>query len=324
MLFSKNVNYFNNKDANADLSSLGINNKNANCFKLYNGSTKIPISVSLLDSDDDGGNDSVVYTTTSGSLSNSKAKNLINIKISQTLDYSTTYKIVISGDLSSNSSDTLGKNVNVYFTTEDASSGGSSTTTSTTTSTITSSNSSSVVVAMSPSISGKTASLSPSDNQISSAIKSLNGDSNALVTFQVQKSDTGDSNEVDLNLTKSQVSTLSANAEKVACVTPVGTVIIPKAVLDQTSSNVTLSITKVSDDTFTVTLKDGDNTISSLSGRTILELPVSITGSSSDVLTHKRKYYEKCICIRQYGLWCNNRIQYIRNFIQPGNFYGYK
>jgi len=298
LMFSKNANYFNNKDQDLDIDSLGVNTKNEDCFTLYNNSTnkKIPISIDLLESDDSGGSDNSVkeYTDLDGNLvDNDEAriekpnrdKDLILISIPDGLEAGTTYRLEVDGDLSSNSGATLGDDLDVFFTTASAGSGGTSGGSSSG-STIDTADEE-IIVSSTPTISGDKGTVKPTDSQISSAIESMEDDQDYILTFKVSEDDAEDVNELVLQLTSAQVEDLTDADAKIAYDTPLGVVVLPQEVLGQVSGTLTLAITKAADsDTFTVTLKDGSTTISILSGRLKLELPVSISGAATDVLTH--------------------------------------
>jgi hypothetical protein len=117
IVFSKNVNYFNNKNA-GDLQSIGKNIKNEDCFDLYEGSKRVPISIDLLESEQKGGNEPVVYTTLDGDIAETEAKDVVLIGLPGGLKANTTYRLVVSGEISSNSSITLGDDQEIFFTTD--------------------------------------------------------------------------------------------------------------------------------------------------------------------------------------------------------------
>jgi hypothetical protein len=267
IVFSKNVNYFNNKNA-GDLKDIGENIKNADCFTLYQGMQKVPIMIDLLDSEASGGNDPVVYTTLSGDLNEAEAKDVIFIKVLKGLQAGTEYRLLISGELASNSSITLGEDQEIYFMTSSSGGGGSSSR-----------------VEVQPSISGDKASIVLSNEQINTSLEGLNEDQKIA---EIVATNTGQANEVSFQFTAEQAKNLADSVEKVAFSTPFGKVLIPREVLEQITDLAVLSISKDADkaDTFSVTLQDGSRIISNLSGRVTLELPVSIDGSVSHVLTH--------------------------------------
>lgn len=136
LVFSGNVNYFNNKSGNLDLASLGINERNQDCITLYEKSssgsfTKIGSSLDMVSSDNNGGNSIVTGITYLPAISAADQKNerkdILYVVPDSSLKASTTYKIVIDKELSANSSATLGSDVSVYFTTASSSTGSSST-----------------------------------------------------------------------------------------------------------------------------------------------------------------------------------------------------
>ncbi len=136
ILFSANVNYFNNRLSSlTEDRSLGYNERNRDCFTLYqreaNGAfTKIGCSVSLLRSDSEGGNNAIEESRVTwlpgkqselgpnnGGRSN---KDTIFVTPGKKLVAGTTYKLVIDRRLSSNSSDTMGADQTFFFTTSSA------------------------------------------------------------------------------------------------------------------------------------------------------------------------------------------------------------
>lgn len=267
IVFSKNVNYFNNKNA-GDLKDIGENIKNADCFTLYQGKQKVAIRVDLLDSEASGGNEPVVYTTISGDLAENTAKDTVLITVPQGLQAETEYRLLISGELASNSSITLGEDKEIYFMTSSTGSGGSRSR-----------------VDVQPSISGNIANIVLSNEQMNTVVDGLSENQKIA---EIVASNTDQANEVSFQFTAEQSKKLAASVEKIAFNTPLGEVVLPREILGQITDLATLSISKDADkaDTFSVTLKDGSKLISSLSGRVRLELPVSITGSVSHVLTH--------------------------------------
>lgn len=132
LVFSANVNYFNNRSSNLDLASLGINERNEDCVTLYeenaNGTyTEIGSTLDMVSSDSSGGNDIVTGITYLSGIAAGDQKNerkdVLYLVPDTTLKTDTTYKVVIDGELSANSSATLGTDVTVYFTTTKSNSG---------------------------------------------------------------------------------------------------------------------------------------------------------------------------------------------------------
>jgi hypothetical protein len=288
IVFSKNVNYFNNKNA-GDLQSIGKNIKNEDCFDLYEGSKRVPISIDLLESEKKGGDEPVVYTTLDGDIAETEAKDVVFISLPDGLKANTTYRLVISGEISSNSSITLGSDQEIFFTTDgsgSSSSGGSASQDETEDSSYVSDNKISVPVK--PMIKGDQAVVLLTDALINNAIKTAETDQENILSFEVTKEDAGNAHEFSLELSQTQINLLVGDIAKVAYSTPVGKVALPKEVLEQAKGKLTLFIGKVSGetDTFEVTLQDENGVINSLKGRTTLEFPVSLAGSPSDVMTH--------------------------------------
>lgn len=133
LVFSANVNYFNNRNNNLDLDSLGINDRNEDCVKLYekNSAGTYDLISSSLDmvSSDTAGNAIVSNISYLSGIADSDKKNerkdVLYVVPKNSLESGTTYKVVIDGDLCANSSATLGSDVTVFFTTAASSSGGS-------------------------------------------------------------------------------------------------------------------------------------------------------------------------------------------------------
>ena len=289
IVFSKNVNYFNNKNA-GDLKDIGENIKNADCFTLYQGMQKVPIMIDLLDSEASGGNDPVVYTTLSGDLNEAEAKDVIFIKVLKGLQAGTEYRLLISGELASNSSITLGEDQEIYFMTSSSGGGGSSSR-----------------VEVQPSISGDKASIVLSNEQINTSLEGLNEDQKIA---EIVATNTGQANEVSFQFTAEQAKNLADSVEKVAFSTPFGKVLIPREVLEQITDLAVLSISKDADkaDYLFCDFAGWFQVISNLSGRVTLELPVSIDGSVSHVLTHNN-HHEKLNGGRWNSLWKHQRLQ---------------
>ncbi len=134
LVFNSNVNYFNNRNTNLGLDSLGINERNRDCLDLYKKNNQgnyvlVPSTVEMVSSDTTG-NDVVSGVTYIPNPIEEKnvRKDILYLVPTNGLEVGTTYKVVIDGDLSANSSATLGKNVEVYFTTYSSSSSGGTTT----------------------------------------------------------------------------------------------------------------------------------------------------------------------------------------------------
>ncbi|ATW26755.1 S-layer homology domain-containing protein [Candidatus Formimonas warabiya] len=145
-----------------------------------------------------------------------------------------------------------------------------------------------ISVPVSPVIDGSTAVVTPTDLQISSALQMKKSDKENIISFEVIGADAGTAHEFTLELSQSQSNLLADGVEKVAFRTPVGTVIMPKEVLEQANGGLKLTVSKVSGetDTFEVTLQDEKGIITRLNGRTTLEFPVTRPGSPTDVMTH--------------------------------------
>lgn len=121
LVFNKNVNYFKNNEAPTDLKDMGANEKNEDCFVLYEAGKKIKFSVDLLDQ---GGDDVVIFTNLQGKLGKMEEKKTIFIKPNNGLKEDTQYKLIIKKDLVSNSSVPLKNDITIYFKTAKASTPG--------------------------------------------------------------------------------------------------------------------------------------------------------------------------------------------------------
>lgn len=293
MVFSKNVNYFNNKNADADLKNLGVNIKNQDCFRLYkgeSGTTKVDIDVDLISS---GGDTSVNYTELAGTVSSAEAKDIIYIDLNEALVAGTIYRMVISGDLSSNSSASLLADQTVYFKT--ATSGGSgsgtgaTTGTTTPTGTDTPKQENSITLAAAPVIQGDRGTVSPSDAQITESLKKVAEGQKNVLTLGVSEEDlknvSGGIQELALALSSSQVESLKEKVDQVVYNTPLGEVVIPREVLAQTKGDISLNVKKTGEeDSFEVTLTDNTGAVRTLRGRVSLVLPV--VNTQNNVVLH--------------------------------------
>lgn len=133
LVFSGNVNYFNNKNNNLNLASLGVNERNRDCVDLYekNSLGNFVLVSSHLDmaTSDTAGNNTVTGITyipgASASDKKDQRKDILYVVPDNGLKANTTYKVVIDGDLSANNSATLGTDVVVFFTTAVSSTGSS-------------------------------------------------------------------------------------------------------------------------------------------------------------------------------------------------------
>lgn len=121
LVFNKNVNYFKNNEAPTDLKDMGANEKNEDCFILYEAGKKVRFSVDLLNQ---GGDDAIIFTNTEGKLGKMDEKKIIYIRPNNGLKVDTQYKLIIKKDLVSNSSVPLKNDVTVYFKTAKASTPG--------------------------------------------------------------------------------------------------------------------------------------------------------------------------------------------------------
>jgi hypothetical protein len=119
LVFDSNVNYFNNKSADADLRFLGSNEKNADCARVYEKGTDKRISTSArLVTNDYEGDQQVSFFKPDGTQLSEMRKRLLQISLHEPLTASTTYRVVISGEMAANNSAILGQDQVVEFTTK--------------------------------------------------------------------------------------------------------------------------------------------------------------------------------------------------------------
>lgn len=134
LVFNSNVNYFNNKNNNLDLASLGINERNRDCVELFERNSQgnyVLVSSSLqMASTDATGDDKVNGITYISGVSADDKKNerkdILYVVPKDGLKAGTTYKVIIDKDLSANNSSTLGSDVVVFFQTASIGSGSGS------------------------------------------------------------------------------------------------------------------------------------------------------------------------------------------------------
>ena len=135
LLFGGNVNYYNNRYTAGDLTesgSLGVNERNRDCFTLYKLDTggsyvNIGCSIDLVESRTTGGDDQIGLerihllpgqSIPGGNQGGGRAvRNAIFVMPDEALIANTIYKLVIDGRLSGNSSATLGADETFYFRT---------------------------------------------------------------------------------------------------------------------------------------------------------------------------------------------------------------
>ncbi|MEG1931316.1 MAG: S-layer homology domain-containing protein, partial [Anaerovorax sp.] len=289
IVFNKNANYFHNGSVGDELADIGANEKNADCFTLYENGKVVPSTVSLLNS---GGEEYVSYTREKdGAVGQVEEKKVIYVKPDQGLKPGTEYKLVIDKALSGNSSVPLAKDVTVYYKTAaagagDAGAGGGMAGGG---GVVEQPVDNSLNIDLVPVISGNTAKVAPTDGDIEKAIKNSKAGQKNSVIFQVtqkQLDKAGKASVMELNLTGDQVKKLAEKVEVVVYDTPFGLVEIPVAVLKQGNGDLKLSIAKVEGekDRFTVTLSDSKGNITSLTGRVKLAFPM--TDTTNNVLSH--------------------------------------
>lgn len=119
LVFDSNVNYFNNKSADADLKFLGSNEKNADCARVYEKATGKMISASarLVDNDYEG-DQQLSFFKPDGTQLTEMRKRVLQLSLHEPLTASTTYRVVVSGEMAANNSSILGQEQEIEFTTK--------------------------------------------------------------------------------------------------------------------------------------------------------------------------------------------------------------
>ncbi|WP_027400400.1 S-layer homology domain-containing protein [Anaerovorax odorimutans] len=292
LAFSGNVNYFNNKNSseNGLPESLGTNDWNKDCITLYekesNGDyKKIPSSIDLVSSSIKGNALVSGITYFSGVAKEdqkSERKDVIFISAENGFKANTSYKIAVDKDLCQNSSARMASDETVYFTTGSASNGGNGSSGSGTGD----NQEKNTVIVSKPTFKGTTATIAPTDTQINDAVKSLNKDDKNIITFKVSESDisknSGDINVLELKISEAQRDKIKDS--KLAYDTPIGTVTLPTQVISQVRGDIDLTITKVEEDTYKVTLTDEKGNISNLNGR--VKLKFQVNDKTKNLLSH--------------------------------------
>lgn len=124
VVFDANVNYFNNRDNNLDMATLGLNTKNEDCFTLYkktsSGYTLVGSSVGLTIDTTGTVSGLTYFPDIAGADKKNQARNVIYISPTSRFESGITYKLVIDRELSANNSSTLGADVAFYFKTKAA------------------------------------------------------------------------------------------------------------------------------------------------------------------------------------------------------------
>jgi len=117
--FNSNMNYFKNRDADPDLEYLGVNEKNADCVRIYEKATGklVNTSVSLVSTDAEG-LQPVNFYDLEGQERSVIRRGIIPLSLNESLKSKTTYIVVISGEVAANSSNILGEDVEIEFTTQ--------------------------------------------------------------------------------------------------------------------------------------------------------------------------------------------------------------
>ena len=123
LVFTRNVNYFADNNSPLEVTSLGENSRNADCFTLYEGDQEVGCSVSLLA---DGGNSTVNYLTIDGEKKSTTERNVIYVKPQTSLKADTQYRLVIDEMLTGNNNVHLDGDLTLYFQTaaQDENTGG--------------------------------------------------------------------------------------------------------------------------------------------------------------------------------------------------------
>jgi hypothetical protein len=129
LAFNSNMNFFKNKNADPDLVFLGINEKNADCARIYEKATGKLVNTSVaLVSNDTQGLQPVSFYDLEGQDWSVIRRDIIPLSLNESLKPNTTYRVVISGEIAANSSNILGQDQVIEFTTQasPSSSGGGS------------------------------------------------------------------------------------------------------------------------------------------------------------------------------------------------------
>lgn len=294
LVFSGNVNYFNNKDSykNGLPESLGTNDWNRDCMTLYekavNGKyVEISSHVNLVSSDSQG--DAIVsgityFSGVADADKKQERKDVLYIAPDNALKENTSYKIVVDKDLCQNSSARMVSDKTVYFKTSGSSTNGSGggTTSGTTTA------EKNTVIASAPTFKGSTATVTATDTQVNDAITRLNKNEKNVITFQVSDTDlkkaTGEISALELKISEAQRDKMKQAQSNVAYETPIGSVTLPLEVISQANGDIQLAITKVEGDTYKVTLSDSKGNVSNLNGR--VKLKFEVTDHTNNLLSH--------------------------------------
>ena len=298
LLFEGNVNYYNNRNTGLPVISLGINERNRDCFTLYKQNTDgsyalIGSSVNLYapNTPNEHTNNVVdgsrITMLSGAAASTENRRDIIFVNPMERLTPGTTYKLVISGKLSGNSSATLGDDVTVYYTTENAS-GSSSGSTDESVAGGGGAAPGSVEATATVTEDGQ-AVLEYSEDAVIDALESALAANTDTLEFIASDSGTEGVGEFLFKLTENQLGMIAdSGLEAVSFSTPLGTVTLPNEVLAGLSGAVSIEIKKVDgkSDTFEITLTDENGNVTNLAGVVSFVFPVEAATGASTVMTH--------------------------------------
>lgn len=296
LVFSGNVNYFNNKDSykNGLPASLGTNDWNRDCITLYEKGTdgkyvEVSSHINLVGSDSQG--DAIVSGITyfpgvADADKKQERKDVLYLAPDNGLKENTFYKIIVDRDLCQNSSARMISDKTVYFKTSANSTGGIGGSTSGSGGATTVEKN--TVIASTPSFKGSTATVTATDTQVNDAIARFNKNEKNVITFQVSDTDlkkaSGEISALELKISETQKDKMKQAQSNVAYETPMGSITLPLEVISQANGEMQLAITKVEGDTYKVTLSDGKGNVSNLNGR--VKLKFEVTDSTNNLLSH--------------------------------------
>lgn len=300
--FESNVNYYNNKDRQLGLESLGYNERNKDCFTLYKKDSSgsyiyVGSNVSLVKSEKQG--DEIIPSSKITLLpgktiggdgmqgTNLSRKDVIYLTPNSPLEAGGEYKVVIDGRLSANHSGTMGADETVYFSvsgsTGNAGAGGGGTAPV----------EKDTSVESKTEISGGKGETKITDAQITEALKNTSNEGNNNLVFEVKSTDISGKgvSELSLTLTGEQTKQLAGKADNIVYATPLGDVKLPVTALEGASGNVALTVAEDKDtpDTYIVTLTDSKGKITSFKDAVTLKFTAKDKNAGYNALSHNGK-----------------------------------
>ena len=315
LLFEGNVNYYNNRNTGLPVISLGINERNRDCFTLYKQNADgsyvlIGSSVNLYAPNTPNEHTNNVVDGSRITMLNGAAgstenrRDIIFVNPAEKLTPGTTYKLVISGKLSGNSSATLQNDVAVYYTTENASGG--------------SSGSDEEPAAGGGSAPGSVeatavvtedgqATLEYSEDAVRDALENALAAATGTLDFVATDSGEESAGGFVFKLTENQLGMITdSGLAAVSFTTPLGVVVVPNGVLAGLTGAVSIEIKKVEgkSDTFELTLSDENGNVTALDGVVSFVFPLEAATGASTVMTHNGVIMKNAIAKgdKAYGL----------------------